>query len=411
MHLGTDIDIGTLCANCSDYIYQETAFRVHIKEKKHNLVVELLTHDAIIETINPSPIELLNPGCCILCSLSHLVPVPTALATRLADPRDSISISAAKRGFFTYSEVASLFGVTLVPRPTLDMTGDGLYLLHVENDGHPHCVAVSVKDEGKVVKVIDGAQSFDVNLAKLESSVQEGVDRQSAMVFSVLQVDSDGAWHGSYNKDTLRDLLDLEAGARHKITDDESSEDGDVDTSSNSSASGTETTEPVDTHEHVIDDDDEERKVRVGDELLLLLKTEVDDLINRLRSTVTTKREGKLVCPLCPFRAFAGSHKQRLISHVHRYHVESRQFCCSGTKQMKVVLALHDSDGIAQRGGSGYLTRSAAILRASIAPPLSSTVNHIDRDIRLVLTAGGPKYMNISCTWENSELRKRKRLT
>lgn len=40
-------------------------------------------------------------------------------------------------------------------------------------------------------------------------------------------------------------------------------------------------------------------------------------------------------CRLCPFRGFA--QRDRLRDHVVTYHTERKQFCCSGTKQLKVV--------------------------------------------------------------------------
>lgn len=57
---------------------------------------------------------------------------------------------------------------------------------------------------------------------------------------------------------------------------------------------------------------------------------------------------------------------------------------------MRIIVAMHDSDMLQQVSGGSYLSRSAALLRKSIKPPLSSTKNNIDKDIRLLLDATGP---------------------
>ena len=49
-----------------------------------------------------------------------------------------------------------------------------------------------------------------------------------------------------------------------------------------------------------------------------------------------------VACPCCPWRCFRTPG--RVAEHLSKYHVEKHRFCCSGTKQLKCILSLHDSD-------------------------------------------------------------------
>lgn len=51
------------------------------------------------------------------------------------------------------------------------------------------------------------------------------------------------------------------------------------------------------------------------------------------RSVPGTRRGAMVPCRLCPFRGFP--QEDRLRHHVIAYHTERKQFCCSGTKQLK----------------------------------------------------------------------------
>ena len=83
------------------------------------------------------------------------------------------------------------------------------------------------------------------------------------------------------------------------------------------------------------------------------------------------------------------------MEHLLHYHDRAHQYVCSGTKQLKVIAALWDHDTmIGSEGHSGYLRRSADILRKSLVPGLSADVNAIDKQIRLAFTKDGPVYLN-----------------
>ena len=102
--------------------------------------------------------------------------------------------------------------------------------------------------------------------------------------------------------------------------------------------------------------------------------------------------QSKCRCPACPFRAF--DRATRVAARLRKYHTTKTQFCCSGTKQLRVILALHDSDMIKGVRCGGYLKRSAVILRQQVKPSLSATNNKVDRFIRLLLDAKGPRFVH-----------------
>ena len=144
----------------------------------------------------------------------------------------------------------------------------------------------------------------------------------------------------------------------------------------------------------------DESLVQVSDTLLRSMELEVS---RQLNTTSSAKK-----CPFCPFRTF--QKNSRVQSHVRRYHTVGRQFVCSGTKQLKIVAALFDDDQISGNPGGKYLERSACILSKNIVPGLSVSQNEIDRYIRLVLTADGPRLCNLSALGDTMHVRRARNL-
>ena len=101
----------------------------------------------------------------------------------------------------------------------------------------------------------------------------------------------------------------------------------------------------------------------------------------------------------------AGKHADRVVHHIKTYHTEPKQYVPSGTKQMKIIIALHDSNQCAGRQDNSYLRRSAEVLRRTVQPELNRRSNHIDKEVRLVLTECGPAYWN-AATVRSTSLRR-----
>ena len=146
----------------------------------------------------------------------------------------------------------------------------------------------------------------------------------------------------------------------------------------------------------------DESIAQVGEELLALLAEERGEVLD---STETVHEGSMHRCPFCPFRQFP--RPSRVMEHVQKYHTTKRQFCCSGTKQVRVIQALFDDDQLRNiQPSARYLRRSAAVLRTSIGNE-DGSINHLDRRLRLVLTEKGPVYKSLQHVAENETVYRR----
>ena len=114
--------------------------------------------------------------------------------------------------------------------------------------------------------------------------------------------------------------------------------------------------------------------------------------------------QGRHQCRACPFRSFKERRRQR--THIQKYHTREKQYVPFGTKQLKVVLALYDHAASSQSSPVDFLQKSAAIIRASVKPPLASSLTLIDKHIRLVFDADGPRYVNKSTLHDEMQVRR-----
>ena len=147
-------------------------------------------------------------------------------------------------------------------------------------------------------------------------------------------------------------------------------------------------------------DDEWESVVTAGDDLLSKLRLEV---VGTTRSSLTRHEAIMIRCPLCPFRCM--SRWSHWATHLFKYHTETQQFCCSGTKQLRIAIALFDSDRARGIDGDDYLKRSAALLRQDVSAPIDSSNDEVDRWVRLVFTESGPKYCHLKSVESDGALR------
>ncbi|CAE7477588.1 unnamed protein product [Symbiodinium microadriaticum] len=136
---------------------------------------------------------------------------------------------------------------------------------------------------------------------------------------------------------------------------------------------------------------DDEGFAYISDTILQSMKDEVSLVASDLNK-YARRIDGRKLCPFCPFRSF--TQLALLRTHIHKHHVSSKRYVCSGTKQIKVILALHDYVAANQTAEAEYLRRSAELLRFTVAPHLDCRHANIDRHIRLVLRASGPEHIN-----------------
>ncbi len=344
--------------------------------------------------------SLTNPGNCILRALSRFAVLSPDVLTTLQNPRDPANVAAARRGHRTHRACADMCGVRLRAGFS-DCIEPGRYLLHTEDGGRPHCVAVTVCNGMDNTSVWNGDRQMRMDTGVFKQCLHEGLDSKTAVLFRVLTEQDQAAGDTDFTEDEIDALLDLAAGAGDHalLHENESTGDG--------SASDADCPGIGDPHQK----DDacdaaDEAVVFVRDTILSELEREVASAVKSVREG-RHKRDGTVHgCPLCPFRSFNNKHRNRLIQHIRAYHTDRQQFCCSGTKQMKVILALFDDDKLTRRKQGNYLARSAAVLRGTVQPELPSTVNNINKYMRLVLTGSGPQYYNRDTVFEASNLRR-----
>ncbi|CAE7201041.1 Pol [Symbiodinium sp. CCMP2456] len=174
-------------------------------------------------------------------------------------------------------------------------------------------------------------------------------------------------------------LLDMVAGADCDDSDEEADDD--------MGAVGS----PSPGYTRLAQDDDE--NPIISDKILSSVSHETNKVLEDLGNKAPMTN-GRRRCPLCPFRSF--TQLRLLRTHVQKHHTSKNQYVCSGTKQIKVILALYDHAASSQTRAADLLQTSAAVMRATIEPALCERINCIDKQIRQVLDADGPHYVNVS---------------
>ncbi len=377
-------NIGDLCSNCSDYIFDRTGFRVKICEKKHFGLLELVKLHAESGVVaDVAHDHLLSSGNCIPAALSRIVDPSDDIRRSFDDQSSQSNVQAANRGCRTYCSEAAAWHAHLMPAIGLRIKNDGAYLVHSECSGAPHCVAVKVN--AGVVSVYDGKDVMTLELSRIEALADEATDAQTIITYVVNTPPGSAAWKEAAEvPDEIREiLLNMEAGGREsEVALDDDFVDQ-VECSGAIDEAGPDTFDEVD-----------EGTVNPGDALLILLGNEVSEFSRDLRKDRPKTKRSNFSCSLCPFRDF--KTKRRLQAHVKNYHDRRHQYTCSGTKQLKIITALYDDDCIsAITKKASYLARSAALLRNVVKPPVPGNVNIIDKHLRLVLSADGPTYANV----------------
>ncbi len=385
-------DMNAFCQLCSERINKETGYRVRIREKTHHYFRDILAKKArSCEQVYDIDEVLLRPGNCIVAAISHCVEDSTQLLEKLRDASDAANVAAVSRRARTYKQAAKIACVDLLPQQGIRIEAPGDYLLHTEGDGCPHCVFVHVSSGEPASAVVrDATSRWLIDLRDLRACAGEGMDAPTIVSYRVLPKGNTYESESTIPQNVQDILLDLLAGAAS-----ESDMEDDI-------------TSDHEVNEDCPNADDDEAVVHVGDELLSLLRREVATTVKCIARRAYQGENGDFPCPLCPFRRF--DRKKRLQHHLDAYHSSRTQFVASGTKQLKAITVLFDDDRLTGEPALMLQTRTAAIMRQTIAPPLQGSVNLIDRSIRLVYTERGPEFHNREAL-ENSREHRRVRNT
>ena len=77
-----------------------------------------------------------------------------------------------------------------------------------------------------------------------------------------------------------------------------------------------------------------------------------------------------------------------------RHHGTDSRYVCSGTKQLRAVMALHQCNLFRGRRLAESLRRSAELIRSSVGPLSCTRRLRVDRENVLLLTGSGPSSVN-----------------
>ena len=355
---------------CENVIHKTTGFDVKIVAKKHMSFMELVkekgTHANSLSNVPP---QLLEKGNCIPCAMWHVVPLSRqAIIAAISDSSLDKNVEAKRQLYRDYRSVASMSGVDLVCCPGLPEAHVKSYIIHFERSGFPHCLAVKLDGQGTNATILDGATVYKMSMAAVRDFHHAAVDGSTMVSY----------WKRD-PKDKLSNatkmLLDMVAGANSSDSDE-----------------GAEAQKG-----------DEEEVPVICDNILESLRQEAAEVRNNLKER-SCREGGRRQCPMCPFRSFA--QMRQLRTHIDKHHSKKNQYVCSGTKQIKVILALHDHAASSQTVAGSLLQTSAALMRATVQPSLSYKKNIVDKHIRLVLDADGPRYVNLTTIGSTLQVRR-----
>lgn len=208
-------EVEAFCEQCSTAIKEKTGFLVKIREKHHMTMLEMLAslsgHTVQLTDVNEC---LLLDGNCIPCALGHLTPLPEGKLEEIKNPKVQSSVVAATRRARSYADTIADWVIEISPRVGMHVIQSGLYLIHVEDLGSPHCVAV--RCVGDTCTVTDGKTQYTLKTSDLMVCASSAIDRQSIVTFAVstTAIPPDDE---KYHPIAIRlALMQLQAGARRR---------------------------------------------------------------------------------------------------------------------------------------------------------------------------------------------------
>ncbi|CAE7810987.1 unnamed protein product [Symbiodinium sp. CCMP2592] len=390
-------DVEGFCRVCTAHIQEITGYKVEIRPKSNPDLLQdlrLSSRSRTLRGLLPAPLQ--QDGNCIPAALHNLGFVAEVNAF-LEDKESEETLYFSRRKHRTYAQVQKGTGVhmtpVILPLDTSSAEIEGKYVVHCSKQGRPHAIALDAGSNTEWV-VADGNAEFILDRASFLKAVSSACDKRHIMLFKVTASLPPKDEHPKFtlNETERERFLDLQAAAGEDFI-------VELDMFPEDAEDERQHDEPVGQDDAESQEQEEDESVTtVGDILLQNLKKEVESLLKQ-QTQLRQGADGRVRCPLCPFRSWSWHNRCRVKKHVREYHSARKQYCASGTKQLKIVIALHDQDMLQGTTTTcAYLRRSAEVLRSTIVPSLSINNNDIDRYIRLVYTGNGPEYWNLKTT-------------
>ena len=233
-----------------------------------------------------------------------------------------------RRGQRTYGQVAEVLQVSVEPlQIPIDLSSlslCGKYFLPCTQQHRPHCVAL-LANATDVWELRDGKQTISIDREAFLKAWATSVDPLYLVLLQVAGPKIEDAFM-QRSAAERRCLLELKAAAGPVRKETEIAV---------SAGAGNESSEMSAENESIS---------RAGDRILELMRLEVDAVLAKRVKPIQAGNGAMVVCPHCPFRGFHKLNPKRFFAHVEKYHVRSRQYCPSGTKQINMLISIFDGD-------------------------------------------------------------------
>ena len=181
---------------------------IKLKTKTHRTFFEQL-HSVSEATEAPvSGCEsLYAPGKCIPLAVATLMGTAEGVMELLRTRKTTGDLRY--KAFSTITSPADYDGdlLSLVPNHGLEISEPGSYLVHAENGGNPHCVAVIV-DESKWVTIYDGLQCATATVSDVYSMFMDSVDKSTVVTYRLDKTPKEPS------DSIVKELLLLRAGGK-----------------------------------------------------------------------------------------------------------------------------------------------------------------------------------------------------
>eukprot|EP00973_Karenia_brevis_P066643 9264516-Karenia_brevis.AAC.1 len=132
--------------NTEQHILSKTGYTVEVVRKEFVLFFDALKQGSSHHASSDVPQAHLRPGNCIPAAIARLTGKMNETTTAL-NKRTVMNKSAEEKQFRSYADAQTLCACWLLPSRT-DRFAVGSLLIHAENGGSPHCIAVKVKEGG-----------------------------------------------------------------------------------------------------------------------------------------------------------------------------------------------------------------------------------------------------------------------
>jgi hypothetical protein len=382
-------DVQLFMRRSEQLILDKTGFKVELKNKVHKCLGELLDIHASTTDAPFLIDELLRHGNCIplaICRLLNLITVTADILEKLNDGMTSSQLDTLSSRSYKFCQ--RVFCVNLMGSMNMTNLENSEWLIHAAGrKGRPSCMACKFDETGTTATIWNLKVKYTVDWIILQGLFKSAIDGRHISYFLKCGQDFQPVPY-----QMSLELLDLRAGG------DEEDPCNAPDTESMHTRTFVTSNDFVGAH-----DSEDESVVHVDAILQERLKIEFQGVVDRFHKQKKEKRQTKSigtpkwVCGICP--SYSTNRACYFEAHLER-HGAAKHHVLSGFKQLKCIKGLFDNDSIIGTLHDSYLRRSAHAVNVTSVPGVI-----VDRAIKLVLDACGPRFAPMTSPAGSDELR------